>query len=151
MPQPTDRSFKILKVEQKPSKINRNFYYLFFKGDTGKSFRTCLDPANRNFAHWKPLIRQGNVLTGLVFKYWNGSWIIDADSHPKLDHYEPLPADGVNRAPASPPPADPVVVPEPSMMQGDIFGDFHPFDPNAPKPKKPSSRISRRRQEGRTH
>jgi hypothetical protein len=146
MPQPTDRSFKILKVEQKPSKINRNFYYLFFKGDTGKSFRTCLDPANRNFAHWKSLIRVGNVLTGLTFKLYNGSWIIDADSHPRLDHYEPLPADGVNRAPAKP---DPVVVPEqPTVMQSDLFGGLH--DPNAPKPKK-TSRISRRRREGMTH
>ena len=114
--QPTDKSFKILKVVKHPSKVNREFYYVFFKGDTGKSFRTALDPANRNFAHWKNLMVVGNVLTGIRFKYYKNSWIIDADSHPKLDHYEPLPKDGVNAAPVKP---DPIVVPEP--VQSTMF------------------------------
>lgn len=122
---PTDKSFKILKVVHHPSKVNREFYYVFFKGDSGKSFRSALDPANRNFAHWKNLLKVGNVLTGINLKYYKNTWIVDADSHPKLDHYEELPRDGVNAAPAKP---DPVVVPDhsqeamPTQLQTGLFG-----------------------------
>lgn len=122
---PTDKSFKILKIVKHPSKVNREFHYVFFKGDTGKSFRSALDPANRNFAHWKNLLKVGNVLTGINLKYYKNSWIVDADSHPRLDHYEPLPSDGKNTAPAKP---DPVVVPDdsqssPMQMQTGLFGE----------------------------
>lgn len=93
-PIPEDKQFKVLKIDKKPSKINRVFYYLFFKGDTGKSFRTCLDPANRNFNNWRAFMKVGNVLAGISFKNYKGSWILDADSRPRLVRYEPMPEGG---------------------------------------------------------
>lgn len=114
-----DQEFKILKIEKKPSKINKIFYYIFFKGSDGKSYRTCLDPANRNFQNWQNIMKAGNVLTGIRMKKYMGRDIIDADSLPRVKRYEPKPA----------PDADP---PIPEDPQGTMFD----LDSLKAKPKK---------------
>lgn len=88
MSAPTE--FHILKVEKKPSKINHVFWYVFFKGDDGKSYRTCLDPANRNFKNWQHIVEPGNVLGGIRLKLYKGRPIIDADSTPKVIRFMDL-------------------------------------------------------------
>lgn len=88
----TPVEFTILKVSKKPSKINREFYWIFFKGDDGKSYRTCVDPANRNYSNWKEIMQPGYVLKGIRIKFGN---LIDADSRPvvvRKETWSPEPA-----------------------------------------------------------
>jgi len=74
----------LLRIEQRPSKYNSSlFYYFFFKGEDGKSYRSCIDPACGNFRRWSRFIgcNLPIVLGNLrVLK----SNIIDADCEPEV-------------------------------------------------------------------
>lgn len=72
---------EILKIEQKPSRFGGSFYYLFFKGEDGKSYRTCLSPNYRNWKRWEGTLKVGTVVGGLVVKR---PGLIDADSRPVI-------------------------------------------------------------------
>lgn len=57
-------------------------HLLSFKGEDGKSYRSWIDPKNRNFRHWAYVIENvpiGTLLDGLVQKTQT---LIDADSRP---------------------------------------------------------------------
>ena len=47
---------KIIKFEEQPSKHGGIFYYLFMADGQGRSYRTCLYPAYRNFKRWEPVL-----------------------------------------------------------------------------------------------
>ena len=71
----------LLKIEQHPSAYGRHFYYVFFKSEDGKSYRTCIRPGFENWERWREHLRQGEAiwLDGLrVLK----PGMIDADSWP---------------------------------------------------------------------
>lgn len=71
----------LLKTEEHPSQYSGNFFYAYFKGDDGKSYRSCLWPKMGNFLRWKPYIgRENVVLDGLNKKT---DYMIDADSFPR--------------------------------------------------------------------
>lgn len=73
---------KILKVELKKSRHGGQFYHAFFKGEDGKSFRSCLYLDCRNFARWQPVIRevqQGREIWLKDLALTKGG-LIDADS-----------------------------------------------------------------------
>lgn len=73
----------LLKTQESVSKYGGKFWYAFFKGEDGKSYRSCLYPTCRNFARWQGFVgKQGVELDGLVVK---GNFI-DADSYPKELH-----------------------------------------------------------------
>jgi hypothetical protein len=58
-----------------------HFYYAFFKGEDGKSYRSCLYPQFGNFKRWEPLLNKENViLDGLQLR----GKLIDADSFPRI-------------------------------------------------------------------
>ena len=70
----------LLRTERHPSKYGGVFYYAFFKGEDGKSYRSCLSPTCGNFNRWSGLIGRENItVENLVFK---GN-MVDADSYPK--------------------------------------------------------------------
>lgn len=70
----------LLRTQEQPSKFGGKFYYFFFKGEDGKSYRSCMYPNYGNFARWKGFVGRTNVsLDGLIAK---GS-MIDADSFPR--------------------------------------------------------------------
>lgn len=71
----------------RPSKNGGTVIWLFFKREDGKHFRTYIDPANDNFARWKPIIE--GVRAGKEFKLDNlrelpDTLIINADSKVKI-------------------------------------------------------------------
>jgi hypothetical protein len=71
----------LLKTESRVSKYGGTFYYAFFKGENGKSYRSCLFPKMGNFARWKSIVGKENViLDGLNIK---GN-LVDADSYPSI-------------------------------------------------------------------
>jgi hypothetical protein len=74
---------QLLKVQKQPSKYKGYFHYLFFKGEDGKSYRSCVGDAYRNWVNWRDIIANFDEseplwLDGLKLK---GS-LIDADSKP---------------------------------------------------------------------
>lgn len=72
-----------IKVQEQMSFIpGQNFYFVFFKGEDGSSYRTCISPTCGNFKRWAPIINQVRAgmeiwLDGLILY---GRKIIDADS-----------------------------------------------------------------------
>lgn len=76
--------FTITGVKKKASLHGGTFYYIFFKGDDVKSYRTCVYQKMGNFKRWEAFCIQdavGKVLTGLVIKQGT---LIDADSRPTM-------------------------------------------------------------------
>jgi len=70
----------LLKTQKMPSKFGGYFYFAYFKGEDGKSYRSCLYPSYGNFQRWKSLIgRENVVLDNLVAK----GKMVDADSFPR--------------------------------------------------------------------
>ena len=68
----------ILKVDKKQSSYGGHFYFMFMKGEDGKSYRTCLYPNYGNFARWSPyLTKIGTQVDGA--RILNGT-VVDADS-----------------------------------------------------------------------
>ena len=69
----------LIKTQKVASKMGGYFYYAFFKGEDGKSYRSCLYPSCGNFKRWQSFIgREDVVLSGLNIK----GKLIDADSFP---------------------------------------------------------------------
>lgn len=73
---------KILKIERKPSRYGGWFYYAFFKGEDGRSYRSCIYPNCGNYARWRSVIENYKEneevwLSNLVLR---GKGLIDADS-----------------------------------------------------------------------
>lgn len=75
----------LLKVEKHQSSYGGHFFFAFFKGEDGKSYRSCLKPGMENWMRWQELILAVNHgadvwLDGLrVLR----PGLIDADSWPK--------------------------------------------------------------------
>lgn len=70
----------LLKIQKQASRMGGHFYYAFFKGEDGKSYRTCLYPQYGNFKRWEGfLTKQNVVLDNLQMK----GKLIDADSFPR--------------------------------------------------------------------
>jgi len=49
---------KVMKIQQKDSKYGNFFYYVFFKGEDKKSYRTCVSPTMRNYVNWEDIIKE---------------------------------------------------------------------------------------------
>jgi hypothetical protein len=47
---------KIVKVSSKSSIYGGIFYYMFFKSQSGDSYKSCIYPKMRNFNNWRPVI-----------------------------------------------------------------------------------------------
>lgn len=75
----------LLRISKYASKLpdKGDFLYLFFKGDDGRSFKTCLYPKFGNFSRWNIVLNKGigAVVDNLNVKANN---LIDADSFPKI-------------------------------------------------------------------
>jgi len=77
---------KPIKVMEQKSYDGGIFYFLFFKGEDGQSYRTCVSPKCGNFRRWQPIIRDTMLhmeiwLDGLILR---GRRLIDADSNFKV-------------------------------------------------------------------
>ena len=72
----------LLKVERHPSSYGGAFFYFFFKGEDGKSYRMCVKPGYENFGRWQNLaLHPENVwLDGLRMLR---PGLLDADSWPQ--------------------------------------------------------------------
>lgn len=74
---------KIIKVVEKDSRYGGCFYYIFFKGEDGKNYKSCVYPQCGNYKRWAEIIQRylkepAEIwLRGLVLK---GEKLIDADS-----------------------------------------------------------------------
>jgi hypothetical protein len=81
----------ILKIEKHKSKLSAGeFYYIFFKGDDGHSYKTCIFPECRNYERWKVYIEKnavGTLLSGLMVKK---DRLFDADSRPMKVDLDPI-------------------------------------------------------------
>jgi len=70
----------LLKTQEQKSRFGGHFFYAFFKGEDGRSYRSCLYPQYGNFSRWRSFIgREGVILEGLNTK----GTMIDADSIPR--------------------------------------------------------------------
>lgn len=69
---------QITSYKQQKSKYGDAFFYVFFKDQDGKSFRSCIYQNMRNFSKWKNVLKNGMVLSNLVLKQ---KGLIDADSN----------------------------------------------------------------------
>lgn len=79
--------YQVIKIQQKPSKINGGFYYLITLQDikTQVCYETSVDPAYRNFHNWSAVIQdadKGQLLSNLNISVKGGKKIVDADSKP---------------------------------------------------------------------
>lgn len=76
---------KVTKITENPSKFSGTFYYIFFSAEDGKSYKTCVGLAYRNFKHWQfvlqPTFDKNQWLDGL-FLNPRDPRLIDADSKP---------------------------------------------------------------------
>ena len=80
-----------LKHTKKPSQFGGFFYYIFVKGEDGRSYRTCIGDNFRNFIKWNNVIQRaesGDELLNLRTKMYKGKPIIDADSNVQLKKIE---------------------------------------------------------------
>jgi hypothetical protein len=71
-----------MKIDEKPSRYGGRFFYVFFKGEDGKQYYTCLYPKCRNFPRWKKVMKEGIILENLNIKDAK-TRLIDADSFPR--------------------------------------------------------------------
>ena len=72
---------RLIRMQERASRLGGKFYHAFFKCEDGLSYRTCLYPSFGNFQRWKGFIgREGVELDGLVAKR---KGLIDADSFVK--------------------------------------------------------------------
>lgn len=77
---------KILKIEKKISRYSTTlpFFYIYFRGEDGKSYKTCASPIYRNYQRWHALAESSAKsdiwLDNLSTKIFRGETIVDADS-----------------------------------------------------------------------
>ena len=69
---------QITSYKNTPSKYGGFFYYVFFKDDAGKNYKSCIYPNCRNFNKWRSVLKRGSVLDNLVLK---SAGLVDADSN----------------------------------------------------------------------
>lgn len=73
---------EITKIDPVKKSANGNaFIRVYFKIEGKDWYKTDICPDYRNYARWKPLLKVGNMLSGLEAK---GDTTINADSWPKL-------------------------------------------------------------------
>jgi len=70
----------LLKTVCKKSNYGGHFYYAFFKGEDGRSYRSCLFPQCGNFKRWQRFV--GKEAVELENLNVRGD-IVDADSYPR--------------------------------------------------------------------
>ena len=75
----------ITKIKNLKSKYGKKFYYVFFKYEAGKNYKTCIYPNMRNYRNnnWFKFLQVGLTLGGLEVVSFNNS-IINADSKPYI-------------------------------------------------------------------
>jgi hypothetical protein len=72
----------VLKIKQEKSRYGQQFYYIFLKGDNGRSFKTCAYPAFGNYRRcgWDKVVAGG---IGTILEYpqlpINSRGLLDAD------------------------------------------------------------------------
>ena len=78
---------KILRISEVPSKYSGTFFYIFFKGEDLKSYKSCIGLAYRNFKNWskilQPNFNKDNWIDGLQLSP-RDERLIDADSIPRI-------------------------------------------------------------------
>lgn len=67
----------IITIQRKLSQYGGYYFLVMFKGEDGRSYMTYVYPRMRNYARWKPLLKEGITLTNLNVK---SKTLIDADS-----------------------------------------------------------------------
>ena len=75
----------VLNFSKSNSKYGGYFYYMFFKGDNEKSYRSCISSTCRNYSNWSEIIDRnmiGAELDNLKIITKKGKEVIDADSKP---------------------------------------------------------------------
>ena len=74
---------KVIKITEKKSKHGGRFYYVFFKGEDGRSYRTHLVPQFGNFQRW------GSVLADFErgIEIWLKGLIVRKES-PKVSYID---------------------------------------------------------------
>jgi len=75
---------EILKVTTTPSKFGGIVFVAYFKTEEGKSYKSWIDPKNRNYSKWTSILNKGagTKVEGLrVFD--EERKIVDADSEVK--------------------------------------------------------------------
>lgn len=78
---------KITKVQKNKSKFGGDFFYVFFKDEAGKSYKTCLYPKYHNFARWDKIVKECVAARELP-EVWLDNLLaagnlVNADSFPK--------------------------------------------------------------------
>lgn len=80
------KTMKFIKISKSyNSKHGGEIFYLFFKDEDGKSFRTVLYDNMRNFSNWVDIINnaeRGDEIGNLRTILYKGKPIVDADSRP---------------------------------------------------------------------
>jgi hypothetical protein len=56
----------ITKVSKVPSNKGGHFFYIFFRGEDGKSYRSCTNASLRNYKFWKPFCENPEAAVGIV-------------------------------------------------------------------------------------
>jgi hypothetical protein len=79
----------LLRTQEKTSKFGGKFFYFFFKGENGKSYRSCMYPQYGNFKRWQEFVGKKDIVLDNVNV--NGA-MVDADSFPRIVE-EPEPPD----------------------------------------------------------
>ena len=67
---------QITSFKNTPSKYGGFFYYVFFKDEAGKNYKSCIYPNCRNFNKWRSVLKRGAILNNLI-----SAGLVDADSN----------------------------------------------------------------------
>lgn len=70
----------LIRTSSMPSKKGGTLWYAFFKGEDGKSYRSCIWDRCRNFSNWKSFLDSKDISLDNLLKLKEG--FIDADSKP---------------------------------------------------------------------
>lgn len=81
----------LLRTQKLPSKYGGMLYYAFFKGEDGKSYRSCLHDRCKNFDRWKKFLGRTNIYLDGLKLCKDSITMIDADSHPEELYEKPNP------------------------------------------------------------
>jgi hypothetical protein len=78
---------EIIEIQHRRKSINGNkFIVVIIRCEDGRARMTHICPDYRNYARWKPLLKVGKILEGLVLK---DSGTINADSFAR-EYFKPL-------------------------------------------------------------
>lgn len=70
---------KITKITRKPSKHGGWFYFIFFKGEDGKSYRTMTGDQFGNYRRWYDIVEQWNKNSATPCEIWLKGLVIKRD------------------------------------------------------------------------